>query len=547
MFRFYHTYMPEIWEGNIKNGFIDETSGIRLPLNIEYENLPDRLFNNIAKKDGTVWNIVKDGKLGLYVDRLSGGIYYFDYRPDKALIEDYKNLCGDSFLGFQLHEWASNYLGEFKKLFNAKLCEWSPEAIKNAYKSLHPDLPHLMIESMSIDELCSLYPPSNIYHLFKNLDYLFKSRCEKTDNSLITCDSNVLGFDYELKNGARNIMCEIGGQTEDARLQISYARGVSKAHGKNFGTYYEPWGGKPLRAVKYGEDNSEWQPVGELQFAYSQGNEKEGSTRSLQRRLHFYSYFAGAEFMSEEWCANTTFYDWQDFALTPYGQIKKEFLDFVKKYDIGKPITPMAAVLPKEYVFINGIHEVGDFYMNMPIYGDLASKVRAARSGLCALFSDKCPMQGNEYKERTDVNHYIMANSQMPDAIDIIHEDSKTIGDYEYLVDLTSNGLTNKNVIDISDAKNMLLKALPCAVEGNAHWLVTKNEDRHYVIIFNNDGVFFDAENGEYALKECAHKVKIAVKDNRKAELIYGNTQMRYENGEYFAGVPAGDFIVIGF
>ena len=539
--------MPEIWQGILKNGFIDKTSGIRLPLNIEYENLSDRLFNNIAKKDGTLWNIIKDGDLGLYVDRLQGGIYYFDYRPDKALIEDYKNLCSDRFLGFQMHEWASNYLGEFKKLYNAKLCEWSPEAIKNAYKGLHPDLPHLMVESMSIDELYKLSPPSNIYHLFKNLDYLFKNRCEKTNNSLITCDSFALGFDYEFKNGARNIMCEIGGQTEDVRLQVSYARGVSKAHGKNFGTYYEPWGGKPLSAVKYSIDNSEWQPVGELKFAYSQGNENTGSTRSLQRRLYFYSYFAGADFMSEEWCANTTFYDWQDFELTPYGKIKKEFLDFVKKYDIGKPITPVAAVLPKDLMFLNSIHETSDIYMNMPIYTDFAESMRKIRKGLCTLFSDRFEMKGNEYKEKPDGNQYIMANSQIPDAIDIIHEDSKTIGDYEYLVDLTSGGLKNKNVVEAKDVQDILLKLLPCTVSGNAHWLITKNEDRHFAIIFNNDGVFFDSQKGEYALKECAHEVKITVKNSKKAEFIYGNTDFRCEGADYYAKIPAGDFIVIGF
>ena len=68
--------------------------------------------------------------------------------------------------------------------------------------------------------------------------------------------------------------------------------------------------------------------------------------------------------MSEEWCANTTFYDWQDFELTPYGKIKKEFLNFVKKYDIGKPLTPVAAVLPKDFKFIHSIHDASDFYMN---------------------------------------------------------------------------------------------------------------------------------------------------------------------------------------
>ena len=550
MFRYYHTYMPEIWQGMIKNGFIDSTSGIRLPLNIEYEVLPDRLFNNIAKKDGTVWNIVKDGKLGLYVDRLSGGIFYFDYKPDIKLIEEYKELCGDSFLGFQMHEWASNYLGEFKKLYNAQLTEWTPEAIEKAYRKLYPDLKHLMVESMSIEELYKLSPPSNIYHLLSNLDYLFKSRCEKTQNSLVTCDSYALGFDYEFKNGARNIMCEIGGQTEDSRLQISYARGVSKAHGKGFGTYYEPWGGKPLSAVKYNLSLSEWQPEGELEFAYNQGNEKSGSTRSLQRRLYFYSYFAGAEFMSEEWCANTTFYDWQDFELTPYGKIKKEFLNFVKKYDIGKPLTPVAAVLPKDFKFIHSIHEASDFYMNMPIYTDFANSLKVIRQGLCTLFSQSFEMKGNEYKTKPDGNKYIMINSPVADAIDIIHEDAKTIGDYEYLVNLTSNDSFEKkykNVIDKSRVAELLLDILPCSVYGNVSWSVNQNGDKYYLCIFNNDGIFYDGQNGEYADKECVHRAAIDFKSRKNPKVIYSDAKLSLSGEKYYIDILPGDFAVIEF
>ena len=538
--------MPEIWQGMLKNDFMDKSSGVRLNLNWRIDGTRD--FNTVAKKDGELYNIIKQGGFGLYIDRLQGGIEYFDYTPDIRLCEQYEQLIGDRFLGFQMHEWASNYLGEFKKMYKAGLTEWSESAIIDAYHKLYPQGERLMTESMSVRELYTLCPPSNLHHMLKNLEYLFNARCKKTGGRLITCDSSVLGFDYELKNGARNIMAEIGGQTEDTRLQIAYARGCSKAHGKPFGAYYEPWGGKPLSAVKYtADDRSEWQPQGSLNFAYSQGGENSGSTRSLQRRLHFYSYFAGAGFMSEEWCANTTFYDWNDFELTPYGKVKKEFIDFTKTFDVGKPLTPIAAVLPKDFSFINAIHDNSNYYMNMPVYGADAAAIRTVKRGLCEMFSNACDMKGNEYITRPDGDRFILINSELADAIDIIHEDSKNIGDYRYLVDLTSNpefAQKYNNIIGIDIVKNILFEQLPCTVTGNVSWTVTQ---KHFILLINNDGVSFDAEKGEYTDPACDHIVQVTFKNGEQASAVYGEGKMQLIDGSYYVDIPAGGIAVLKF
>ena len=533
---YYHTYMPEIWDGIVKNGFINKNSGVRLNLNWRLEGTRD--FNLIAKKDSVLYNIVKDGNLGFYVDRLQGGVEYFDYTPDPELCQLYDELAGDRFLGFQMHEWASNYLGEFTKMYNAKLTEWSEQAIIDAYKRLYPENEALMTESMSAKELFELLPPSNLYHLYKNIDYLFDSRSKKTGGRLITCDSFALGFDYEFKHGARNIMPEIGGQIEDARLQLAYARGVAKAYDKPFGAYYEPWGSKPLSAVRYtADDRSEWQPEGNIVFPYSQGNENSGSTRSLQRRLHFYSYFAGADFMSEEWCSNTTFYDWNDFELSPYGKVKKEFIDFTQNFDVGKPLTPVAAVLPEDMRFIHTIHSTDDFYMNMPLYRDSANQMRTIRRGLCKLFSNSCEMQGNEYKQRCGKDVYILINSPLPDAIDIIHKDSKTIGNYALTVDLTKE-------VDENEVIEALKQNLPVYVNGNVSWTVT---DKRYLLIINNDGVYFDTKNGEYADGARDHTAKITFKQPSQPSLVYGDGKLNAQNGEYYIDIPAGRLAVIKF
>lgn len=544
--RYYHTYLPEAFEGMLKNGFITKDSGLRLCQNWNTYGTLD--FNTFAKIGSELHSLIKNEGLGFYVDRLQGGIEFEDYTPDFALCSEYEQLIGDKFLGFQMHEWASNYLGEFKKLFNARLTEWSLDAITDAYKKLYPNSERLMTESMSAQELFELGAPSTLFHLYKNLDYLFTSRSMKTGCRLITCDSSALGFDYELKNGARNIMAEIGGQTEDARLQISYARGASKAHSKPFGTYYEPWGGRPLEAVRYNSElPSEWKPYGELNFAYSQGDQNSGSTRSLQRRLLFYSLFAGAEFMSEEWCLNTTFYDWQDFELTPYGKVKKEFLDFASKHDIGKPLTPAAAVLPKDFMFVNAIHENCDLYMGMPICSDFAKKVRTVRQGLCSIFSNAYDMQGNEYKEKPDGNAYVIINSKIPDAVDIIHEDSKTITDYKLLVDLTSNPafkLAYGNTVSPEDLQKELEKLLPCAVDGNVSYITT---DKRYLLIMNNDGVYYDAQKGEYADQSRKSSAKITFNTKASPATVHGEGVLRLENGEWYIDLPAGAISVIKY
>lgn len=528
--------MPEIWEGIVKNGFINTDSGVRLNLNWRLEGTRD--FNVIAKKDGTLYNVIKEGKLGFYVDRLQGGVEYFDYTPDPALCSLYDDLCGKRFLGFQMHEWASNYLGEFKKLQDARLENWSLDSITDAYEKLFGQYDKLLIEAVSLKELFELMPPSNLFHLIKNLTYIFESRSDKTGGRLITCDSNILGFDFEFKHGARNVMPEIGGQTEDAHMQIAYARGVSKSYGKPFGTYYEPWGSSPLSAVKYTSDSrSEWQPNGNINFAYSQGDCNAGSTRSLQRRLHFYSYFAGADFMSEEWCSNTTFYDWVNFELTPYGKVKKEFIDFTQKHDVGKPITPVCAVMPDDMPFIQGIHSTDNFYLNMPIYGESANTVRKVRQGLCTLFSNAYKMEGNEYKTRCGKDCYILINSPLPDAIDIIHRDAKTISDYALCVDLTKE-------IDMDKVYDALYKNLPCFVTGEVSWTVT---DKRYLLIINNDGVYYDTKKGEYTDKSRTHYAKIRFCDGAKPSVIHGEGNLLFKDGEYIADIPAGDITIIKF
>ena len=50
-----------------------------------------------------------------------------------------------------------------------------------------------------------------------------------------------------------------------------------------------------------------------------------------------YSFLSGAEFISEEWGLCNVFENWETFPLSPYGEVKKRFVEFLAKFPaVGK-------------------------------------------------------------------------------------------------------------------------------------------------------------------------------------------------------------------
>ena len=109
-FTFFHCYAENLFDGYEKNGLLRNSFGIRLPHSIR---MPENMkFNEIAKKGGKLYNYIKEHNCAFYVDRLQGGDYIQNYQYDKNLILEYEKLLGDKFLGFQIHEWLSNYAAD---------------------------------------------------------------------------------------------------------------------------------------------------------------------------------------------------------------------------------------------------------------------------------------------------------------------------------------------------------------------------------------------------------------------------------------------------
>lgn len=532
-FTFFHAYMPKVFEAQINAGLFRENDGIRFCQSIDID---EKLkFNNLAKAGGELYNFVKDNSCPLYIDRLQGGCFFEGYDYDMKLVRTYREMLGEKFFGFQMHEWMSNFISDTDKLVGGKCPEpWTEENITATLKRDFP-FPHIFTEAMSVKEFAEVGHITDFSKYLGVMEALFLKRQKYTDGMLLPCDSAILGYSLEFKNGAKRVMPEIGQQTKHTSVQIAYARGMSKAYGKSFGTYYEPWGGEPFSACNYHKDGlNEWN-INSDSFPFKTAGDNGGSSRSLQKRMYFYSYVSGAEFISEEWGLCNTFYDWNDFELTPYGQVKKDFIDFTEKYkNIGKPITPVAAVIPKEIKSLDNIDAEGDC-CSFDVKGELKCKLDLMRNGLRKLFA---------FGETFGNENGSLVNRIIPDAVDIVNEDVYDENKYAYAVNLTGDENFEKKhkCCSAEDVPDVLNRLLPCRVTGGLHHIVNKNsDDEYFLTVFNNTGIVRSVADGEYGLKEAEKTVQVELKDGRKLSPLYGKFRIEEIDSKYCITIPAGE------
>ncbi len=494
----------------------------------------DRKFNNLAKKDGVLYNIIKDTKCPLYIDRLLGGIFYDDYKYDFDLVDEYRNILGNNFFGFQLHEWMSNFVNDTKRVIESECPKpWTGENItKYLLKKFELDYP--FIEAVSPAEMAEIGEVREIGQYLFEMKKLFKKRHIYTGGDVLPCDSFSLALQLEIGMGAKRFMPEVGAQTKNTRIQLAYSRGMSKTHKIPFGVYYEPWGGSPFSATLSNKDGrTEWYTQGYGPF-FSAG-ENGGSSRSLQQRIHIYSYMSGASFMSEEWGMANTFYDWQDFEITKYGKIKLDFIRFTEKYsNRGEFLAPIAVVLPKDMPSIDIDLPDDGTYLTYILPADASRDIRKINSALKNIFCSRSGMSGPDEKDN-------LFNYSIPDCIDIVHEDCAD--GYEYYIDLTCSQTFKKshNCIEIDEIKAVLNRILPCRVDGDIHYFVNRlDKDRYYLTIMNNAGVTRSVEEGERYLSEADAVATVSLKDNAQLFALEGNGTVKKDSDKYFVEVPAG-------
>ncbi len=540
MFTYFEGYHPRVWSGLVKRGLVRKMTGLRFCQNIM---LPDALkFNALAAPGGEFHRLFEELGAPMYIDRLQGGVYIDNYPYDPKLL----NLYRDSgrFWGFQMHEWMSNYTSDIHKLTSNGCPSWSAEDIESTLRRAYPGK-CLFLEAMRPHEMAALGFPETVEQFCAHAAWLFERRLEEV-GELIPCDSAYLAFKYELEamglGKTHRFMPEVGAQSVDSKLQIVYARSMARAYGAEFGVYYEPWGGDPFSACCYNRvsADNEWGIGASDDFPFQTMGENGGSSRSLQRRIHLYSYFSGADFMSEEWGMCNTFYDWNDHELTPYGKIKYDFLDLVEKYpDQGKKLTPVAVVLPRNLSVLETIRAQGKAF-GYPQTGHAADALETMRAGLRALFSDRVPMVGTETEN--------FLNTEIPDALDLIHSDAPTLADYDYLVDLSGGEIPTSlahKVISVAEAPDVARRALPCNVTGGAHWMVNETADGgHYLILFNHSGIVRSVSAGELTIPEAALTATVTLKGDRHLERLEGSTAVTKTPDGYKITIAPGDWFL---
>lgn len=581
--RFIHGYMPDCWDGLVRRGLIDDTSGVKI--HHHYDVPPESRFNEIAREGGKLYETVRECARPVYCDRMQGGWWFLPYRFDPELLTLYEKLSGDWMLGLQLHEWASNMDADWGRILSGAggVMPCDPDKIRLAATrpSHQPGEYRPFLESGSAEEYAQLTPPSCMddslaqyrQRYQKRRDTLSRKICqngdpaEPGDSMLLPCDSYYQTARMELQYGARALMPEIGAQIPLARMQAAFARGMARAQGirqgkpVKWGTYYEPWGGDPMGCACYQRDlRNEWYVRNPRSALFGGGfSPSSGSSRWLQKRLYYWSLLSGTDFMSEEWGTANTFYDWNDFELSPYGIVKRDFLSFCSKNEeLGKPFTPVVLVLPREFEVFDISYlanTAGDNYIGYPLPADCCEDFAFIRQVLHGLFrsepSGNPAFNGNEA--------HVITASPFPDIFDIVYEDAgeAVIGRYQLAMSLLRerklSGLYPAlfgKIIEDGDAacriralQSAVKNLLPVTVEGEVSYILNKTESGWVAGIFNNRGVYRSEAHGDTVYPEAA--AAVTVRGPGVPFVLYGKTELtRTDSGDICTVLP-GELIML--
>ncbi|MBO4980051.1 MAG: hypothetical protein J6D16_06560, partial [Clostridia bacterium] len=518
-------------------------------------------------------------KYPFYVDRLAGGATWYPYAYDKALIHDYKETLGDWFLGFQVHESGSNLRksdwGLIRQLGDG------PYDLETLHK-------HMMSGNRYTPEGMLLYDVNfgDAYHYHKKKwaetheEFLVEmremyERCMSyVDNAVITADSYYLATKMQHDVGVRNFMPEVGCQIPFMRVAVALARGMAKATGKTWGTYYECWRTTPGYGSTmpcFNDDPiNEWYVKQEMtNDNFSSYGKNGGSSRLLQNRIYYYSLMAGAQYLAEEWGLNCSYSDMKTFALSEYGIIKKNFINTALNMQGMEAKVPFAIVLPKRYPCV----EISRQILNMPVKDNRGYYLDASLSAADTEYFGHLESVIKlffAYNERVagDNEDHVMTNSRIGDVVDIIYEDvsEDTLRSYDYLIDATKNGDFAKanadkgyRILESGDLDKLeammpalIRETMPCYVDA-LHWLVSTDENgKRYLSIFNNSGNERDIQRGDIIHREADRTVTVTFREATTPEKLMEGVNMpvdieRVDDKTFKVHIPATSFAILTF
>ena len=582
--KFFHVYNEDCIKGLEKNGLINADTGFKIqhcfavPL--------ARQFNRYAAIGTPLHSIIKENRFPFYVDRIAGGITYYKTEWDRALIAEYKRLLGDEFLGFQLHESASNRRSEWNNIikFTGKKSGFTAEELRLAFLSKTVRTPEGELLPELTQESPAYYATrawaETVPEFVSEVREMFARRLADTDNSILPVDSYYLFTKMQDEMGMRTFMPEVGAQIPLMRMAVALARGQAKASHKKWGAYYECWRATynpETKQVDYCMPCFHHSPINEWYLTqethgddFTTHGENGGSSRLLQERIYYHALLSGADYFGEEWGLNCSYTDMHDWTLSKYGEIKKQFIHTAAGIHGVKAKTPFAVVLPLDYACVEmpriakriapGTIDRRGEYMSLPLSAADTERYGHIEGVLTLLFHRLTDgISGNE--------GHVLTNGRFGDVFDIIYADApaEALNAYDYLIDATKEGeffkkqeATSRKVLksDDLDALAHTLDALiptvmPISVSG-LHWLVsTDDKGRRFLTIFNNEGNLRTSAKGDEIDRGCDRQIDIVLNVPGTLEIFKPAREdlhlERVDDRTYRATVAAADFTVFTF
>jgi len=572
--KFFHVYNEQYFEGLVKNDLINKDTGFKIQ---HIFAMPEELkFNTIAAKGSKLHSLIQENRYPFYVDRIAGGCTYHEYPFDKTLIREYEQLLGKWFLGFQLHESASNRRQDWAKL-RKRMGSDGPYDLTELKEKMVSDfavtpageyLPAL--SHGTPEEYAPLRYSNTPEEFFREIREMFSLRQKQTEGFILPCDSYYLFTDMQDKLGMRTFMPEVGWQIPHMRMAVALARGVAQARGKLWGTYYETWIGTVEEGYSMPcyntEPGNEWYLTQETHpDDFTTCGANGGSSRHLQKRIYYYSLMSGADYMAEEWGLNCSYSNMQTFELSEYGFAKKDFIDFTQKLRGVKAKIPFAIVLPRDYTCLEIVapHTPDRYDVQRDIYvGCTLGPERKARNGhiedvLKRIYYRSGEVYGNE--------GHTLTNSRFGDLFDILYEDmpDSVFEKYDCLIDASPEGsfaakkgssfrILESRDLDAMEAQlHKLEESLPCRVDGLLWLLSEDNRGRSFVSVFNNEGNTRSVKNGDVIDPRANARVKVTLTEPAELKCVKSSADaVRAETADgrdWYVDIPAAGFAIFEY
>ena len=582
--KFFHVYREDWVEGLEKNGLLNKDSGFKIQHDFPIPR--KNLFNEYAAVGTPLYNRIKEGKIPFYVDRIAGGTTFWPgYSFDKALIEEYKNLLGDEFLGFQLHESVSNRRNsDWGKILRAtgKRSGFDAEELREKMMSSYAVTAEgeklVGFSQGTPEEYAKMTYAETVAEFVVEIRQMFEKYMRMTANCILPVDSGMILAKMQAEMGMTAIMPEIGQQISLTRLAVATARGVAETMKKKWGTYYECWRADWFPETKKCAYNmpcftsdpfNEWYLTQDLHGNddFTTHGPNGGCSRLLQERIYYHSLLSGADYMSEEWGFRCSYYDTKDYVLTPYGEVKKRFIADSQRIGHVRAVTPFALVLPLDCPCVETTdrlvtHRIGDrrgkYMRNIDLSPAETEYYGHIDNLYTLLFNRTEDTYGNE--------SHALTNGLFGDVFDVIYADApkEVLAKYEYLIDATAEGKFAKakeglgyKILSSADLwglkaelDRLIPEVMPVFVDG-LHWLVSLGADgTRYLTVFNNEGNERTTEKGDTVNHAYDKRVTVTLKDGSLSvfKSAMGNMNIeRADDKTYRVTIPAADFAIFTY